>query len=87
MVNAIENWLSVIWRLFVSPATRALPTFLLVMSDYEYRKLMCKDAYDLSCNHVAVVDTCRARGATDQALTMNDKRSKGKMSTEKRKLG
>jgi hypothetical protein len=43
-------------------------------------KLLQRETYDLSCNHVAVVET--SRGAMAQALTKNEKRSEGEMSTE-----
>lgn len=79
MVNAVENWLFVIWRFFVSPATRALPMFLLVCQIYEYCKLtQRRTTYPET---VAVVDT--SNGAIDQTLTKNDKRSEGEMSIEK----
>ncbi len=38
-------------------------------------------SYDLSCNHLAAVKT--SRGVITEALTKNDKRSEGEMSTEK----
>jgi hypothetical protein len=79
MVNAVENWSFVMWRLFVSPATRALPIFLFVLSDKRIN--YCREAYDLSWNHLAVVET--SKGAIAGALTKNDKKSEGEMSTEK----
>jgi hypothetical protein len=41
----------------------------------------CRETYDLSWNHFAVVET--SKGTIAGALTKNDKRSGGEMSTEK----
>jgi hypothetical protein len=81
MVNAVENWSFVMWRLFVSPATRALPIFL---SPCQIKRIdYCGKTYDLSWNHLTAVETPRGAIAELEALTKNDKRTKGQMSTEK----
>jgi hypothetical protein len=46
---------------------------------WEKRINCCRETYDLSWNHLAVVET--SRGAIAGALTKNDKRSEEEMST------
>jgi hypothetical protein len=44
----------------------------------------CRETYDLSCNHLAAVETSKAaKPAIAGTLTKNDKRSEGEISTEK----
>ena len=63
----------------MSPATRALPIFLLSCQINEQIAVERRTIYP--GNHLAVVETCK--GAIAGALTKNDKKSEGEMSTEK----
>ena len=59
-----------------NPSIADIPS---VLSDK--RMNYCRETYDLSCNHLAIVETSKA--AIAGTLTKNDKRTEGEMSTEK----
>jgi hypothetical protein len=81
MVNATENWSSVMWRLFVSPATRALPMFLSGWFRY-VNKVLQGDVR-------SILQPCGCQGLKNlrstivKPLTKNDKRSEREMNAEK----